>query len=529
VTVAVGIPQQAITNAEVKMKVTEGRLAAINVTGNRWFSSNNVMRALPSLHPDMLLNSHVFQRELDSANASRDRQIYPVIGPGPDPGTSELTLKVKDRLPWHARLELNNQATPGTPDMRANFSSQYDNLWNLEHQAGVQYSFAFQQFDSGPYNLTPLDDPLIANYSAYYRLPLGRASSVQEEVDASPSRFGFDELTHQFRLPPPANRPTLTVYASRSVSDTGTQFGTPTNIVHTPLLTIDSVDSGENITLNEGFGARLSVPLPPVTKLTGTVTFGFDFKRYRLTSNNTNNFPTGFVFTNQFGPYTNSQTVSSPQPTAHAAVDYLPLNVGLNTSLPDDWGTTFFNANVNFNPFTFLSGDKEFARAGYTTNTHANFVTVQAGVNREQKIYQEWSVLLHADGQWANNPLFSNEQFGMGGTTGVRGYSEGESYGDNGWRVMIEPRTPLINIGMADGDVPCWLRSSVFLDYGETSLLEQRASSVNHLRFMGTGWGLTASIGTHLDARLLVAFPLIATPTTRVGDVHVYFAVGAQF
>ena len=97
VTVSVGLPQQKLTNATVKVKVTEGRLAAINVTGNRYYSSNNVMRSLPSLHTNMLLNSHVLQRELDNANASRDRQIYPVIGPGPEPDTSELTLKVKDQ------------------------------------------------------------------------------------------------------------------------------------------------------------------------------------------------------------------------------------------------------------------------------------------------------------------------------------------------------------------------------------------------------------------------------------------------
>jgi hemolysin activation/secretion protein len=176
-----------------------------------------------------------------------------------------------------------------------------------------------------------------------------------------------------------------------------------------------------------------------------------------------------------------------------------------------------------------LSGDQDFARASYTTNVHSHYVTVQAGANREQKIYKDWSVLLHADGQWANGPLFSNEQYAMGGTTGVRGYSDGESYGDTGWRVMIEPRSPLISIGMVDGDVPFWLRNSVFVDYGETYLLEPLASSISHLRFLGAGWSLTASIGSHLDARLMIAFPLISTPQTPAGDVHIYFGVGAQF
>ena len=65
VTVSVGLPQQKLTNAEVKIKVTEGRLADIQVQGNNYYSTANVRRALPSLHTNMLLNSHVFQRELD--------------------------------------------------------------------------------------------------------------------------------------------------------------------------------------------------------------------------------------------------------------------------------------------------------------------------------------------------------------------------------------------------------------------------------------------------------------------------------
>jgi hypothetical protein len=43
------------------------------------------------------------------------------------------------------------------------------------------------------------------------------------------------------------------------------------------------------------------------------------------------------------------------------------------------------------------------------------------------------------------------------------------------------------------------------------------------------GWNLTANIGSHLDARLTVACPLLATTLTQVGDIHIYFGVGAQF
>ncbi|MEI9864174.1 MAG: helix-turn-helix domain-containing protein [Limisphaerales bacterium] len=160
VTVSVRLPPQKLTNAAVKVQITEAPLAAINVTGNRWFSTDNVLRALPSLHTNMLLNSHVFQRELDLANASRNRQIYPVITPGPEPGTSALTLKVKDVFPLHGRIEVNNDSTPGTPTLRVNSSMQYDNLWDLNHQIGAQYSFSPEQMkENGYFSGTPFDDP----------------------------------------------------------------------------------------------------------------------------------------------------------------------------------------------------------------------------------------------------------------------------------------------------------------------------------------------------------------------------------
>jgi len=538
VTVSVGLPPQKLTNATVKVQVTEGRLAGINITGNRYFSDRNVLRALPSLHTNMLLNSHVFQRELDTANASRDRQIYPVIGPGPEPGTSELTLKVKDRLPLHARLEVNNEYTPNTPDMRANFSAQYDNLWGLEHQVGLQYSFSFNDYrDNHDHSSSPFDDPLIANYSGYYRLPLGHAESVQDRIDANPGRFGYDEVTHRFNLPPASGRPELTIYASRSVSDTGVLLGPLTLVTNLPNLTIYTQNPAENVTLNEGAGVRFSMPLPQLQDLSGTFSLGVDFKRYRLISYNTNDSIAIFHFFDSAGnPLPDSPPQHSPQHQTpqRVALDYLPFNIGINGSIPDQLGTTFFNAQANFNVLSFLSDNTDFARAIGTTNgAHAHYVTLQLGADRVQTIYRDWSVKLHADGQWANTRLFSNEQYGNGGSAGVRGYTDGEFYGDTGWRIAIEPQTPLLNIGMVGNEgheETCWLRSSVFMDYGEAYLLEKPAPGAgNHARLWGAGWSITANIGSHFDARLTVACPLLATTATPVGDIHFYFGVGAQF
>jgi hemolysin activation/secretion protein/AraC-like DNA-binding protein len=543
VTVSVGLPQQKLTNATVKVQVTEGRLTAINIVGNRYFTSNNIMSALPSLHTGMLLNSRIFQRELDDANLSRDRQIYPVIGPGADTGTSELTLKVKDQLPFHSRLEINNISTPGTPLLRANFNAQYDNLWDLEHQVGIQYGFTPETLKGeNNYIFTPLDDPLIANYSAYYRLPIGGYKSVQNEVNVNPGSFGYNEVTHQFNLPAPTGRPELTFYASRSVSDTGVQYGNPSLVTPSTnqFLKIISEDSGDNVTVNESVGMRLSMPLPQILKISGTFSVGLDLKGYNQVSYNSNNFFSTFTYTNGFQRTNSTTIVSSGQPTRYTTLNYLPFNIGLSGSVPDKFGTTFFNTTLNFNP-GFFSSDSDFGKVAYTTNARASYLTLQLGADREQTIFKGWfkgwSVKLHADGQWANGPLISTEQYAIGGTAGVRGFTDGDAYSDTGWKVMTDLQTPLTDIGMVGNDgheVPVWVRGSVFMDYGEVYRLDEPAPfNQDRKQFWGVGWGFLVNIGNHLDARLAMAFPL-TNPDELSGwnprhNMNIYFGVGAQF
>ena len=489
------------------------------------------MRVLPSLHTNMVLNSQVFQRELDLANANRDRQIYAVLGAGPDPGTTELTLNVHDRFPLHGRMELNNYYTPGTPDLRLNFNLQYNNLWDLDHQIGVQYSFSPQESKtSNLYVDSFFDEPLIANYSAYYRLPLSRPSPLQERIDAEPLSFGYNEATHQVVLPPPSGETDLTIFASRSTSDTGIKYGNPSTVTQGSFITIVSQDTGEDITLNSGLGAQLSVPLQ-MGPVRSTLTFAANLKNYRLSSFNTNNFLITTTITNSSGSQTIQSTVSNGQEPRYSAVDYIPLSVGWNGSVPDKLGTTFLNANLNFNLPNMIANDANtnFGQAAYTTKARADYLTLNLGLSREQVIYKEWSVMLSGDGQLANGPLISNEQFAMGGLPGVRGYIDGQVYRDRGWRVQIEPRTPLINLGMVDETIPFWVRASVFMGYGQTYLMDPPTPASSSERFWGAGWGITASIGDHLDGRFVMGWPLLSIPGLDAGTLHIYFSLGIQF
>ena len=61
------LPQQQITNATVIVQVIEAPITVINVVSNRFYSSNSVMRVLPSSHTNMVLNSQVFPMKIGSA------------------------------------------------------------------------------------------------------------------------------------------------------------------------------------------------------------------------------------------------------------------------------------------------------------------------------------------------------------------------------------------------------------------------------------------------------------------------------
>jgi hemolysin activation/secretion protein len=540
VTVAVGLPQQKLTNQTVKVQVTEGRLAVINVTGNHYFSSNNVMRALPSLHTNTLLNGPIFQAELNRANENRDRQIYPIIGPGLDPGTSALTLRVKDQLPLHAKMDFNNQNSPGTPDLRVNTSAEVDNLWQLNHSLGVQYGFSPQECKTG--SQWPFyDEPLVANYSAFYRLPLGNPSSIENVVADNPGSFGYDEATRRFNLPPSSGAPELNVYGSRSTIDTGLE-----NLLDTTLFDIPDVrqvsqqEVQQGITINQDVGFQLSTPLPQVNSLRSTVSGGLDFKTYEQDNYQTNIF-TFIEYTR--GPNQNLiERVSRDYlatPTTDQQMYYLPLGLNYNASLNNFMGTATLglslSANLWYSSSTLypsstnnLYGVKSLQGITGSSESSGHWVILRPSFSQNIIIHTNWVMTFHADGQWASEPLISTEQFGIGGVNSVRGYHEGEVFGDTGWHLSLEQQTPPLVVGMVHGNQSLIFRGSVYMDLAKAYLIDPEGRPGN-IELWGTGFGFTASVGSHWQARFLFSVPLIGTSITPSDQPYFNFALTSQF
>jgi hemolysin activation/secretion protein len=550
VTVAVGLPQQKLTNATVKVQVTEGRLAAINVAGNHYFSSNNVMRSLPSLHTNMFLNGLIFQAELNRANASQDRQIYPVIGPGPEPDTSELTLNVKDRLPFHAKMELNNQSSPGTSDLRVNSSAVYDNLWQLEHSFGVQYGFSPETYKQGS-QWDFYDQPSVANYSAFYRLPLGNPEPVENMIASNPGSFGYSEATRKFNLPPVSGRSELTFFASRAAIDTGLTTLSSTNLYNIQGNSLDESVIHEDLTEDNDVGFRLSIPLKASADSHSVLSGGLDYKTYKLASSETNVFAlTSAEVDNNTTPPTTNIVHSinySPVPFTVKNLEYLPLSLRYDASWRNSLGTATLglglSANLwysslnsktstdtnNVTTITYLHGVQSLQQITGSTQSSGHWVVINPSFSQDLMIYPDWVTSIRADGQWASEPLISSEQFGAGGVNSVRGYHEGEVFGDTGWHLSLEQQTPPHTVGMVSDNNPLTLRGSVYMDYARVYLLDSPQGRSSSTQLWGAGFGAVASAGSHWQAQFLFSWPLLNTITTPKYQPFFNFALTAQF
>jgi hemolysin activation/secretion protein len=529
-TVGVTLPQQRLTNGMVRVVVVEGKLGHIVVTDNRYFSTDNVLRALPSLTTNILLNTKWFQPELDRANLNQDRQIYPVISPGPEPGTSDLTLKVKDQFPLHSHIEINDKSTPNTPLLRLDTALQYDNLWQRNHQVGLDYNFSPQSMKPDGEAPGFYDQPMLASYSGYYRLPLGSGQGLREDYKNLPVTFGYDEVTHRFNLPPATGNPDLIVYASRANSDTPVLYGPLQTIFTNALAEISSQSAQHTPTINDDAGTRLTVPLREFLGVNSSVQLGLDYKSYEAQTYSTNLTYFDLYALDSFGNrvLVTNQTIRLPNNSQNSFF-YLPLSLRWSGTRPDRTGSTSLSVSENIFLQALSSARSGFQAVAGSPQAGGNYTTLNAGLVRLQNLPGNWSALFNANGQWASEPLISNEQFPLGGLGGVRGYQSGESYGDTGWRLQFDLRAPAVNVGyfpVHDDNVPAYLRCSVFMDYGEAYHLD---STLPAIRQWGTGAGVYLTAGNHFEARLALAYALLATPTTRAGSAQAYFSVGFQF
>ncbi len=133
------IPDQDVVDGVVEVQVIEGRLARIDVEGNRWFSSSYLRDRL-WLGSRTPLSLAPFQEQLQLLQQDRRiERINAELRPGDQRGESLLNVRVADRNPFHASFDVNNYQTPLVGPVRGIGTVIHDNLTGRGDPLSVSY------------------------------------------------------------------------------------------------------------------------------------------------------------------------------------------------------------------------------------------------------------------------------------------------------------------------------------------------------------------------------------------------------
>jgi hemolysin activation/secretion protein len=220
-TVTVEIPEQDARSGIIVLRATENKVGRLRVKGSRYFSLEQIKKAAPSLAEGSLPNFNDITREIVALNTWTDRRVTPTLRPGVEPGTVDIDLEVKDTLPLHGSIELNNRYSADTTPLRLNGGLSYTNLW----QAGHTFGFNFQ---IAPENT---DDAKV--YSAFY----------------------------QMRFP---QLPALSLILQGTKQDSN----------------VSTLGGAAVAGRGEILGARAVITLPPRPDFYHSLTFGYDYKKF---------------------------------------------------------------------------------------------------------------------------------------------------------------------------------------------------------------------------------------------------------
>ena len=355
--VLVDIPEQSVSDGSVWLRVTESRISHLRITGTHYYSPRDLAVQLESLQAGNRLQLPAIQMDLNAASAAYpERSLVPVLRPGATPGTVEMEIKVKDQLPLHGSLEINDRFGENTSRWRSSVSLGYSNLWQKGHALTIQYQTAPEIPDevkvwSGTYLIRQLSSPAI-----------------------------------------------YALYAVDSRSDTAA------------LGDISVIGDGRI------YGLRWINPRSSADGTSRSITLGIDYK----------NFGESLVLQG-------SDTQSTP-------ISYLSFSAAYSRSHFEAERSSKFDVSTVFGVRGLANSVDEFASKRWLAQP--NFIYLRAGFEISRPLFLGSSVQLAIDGQVADSPLISNEQYTAGGSDTVRGYHESQALGDDGARVSVELHTP---------------------------------------------------------------------------------------
>lgn len=284
----------------------------------------------------------------------------------------------------------------------------------------------------------------------------------------------------------PFRRGAFALYGVRSRNNYGTIAGAP----------------GLGVTGNSDIvGLRYVMPMPGLNDYSHSLAAGFDYKDVK-----------------QWVKLAGSPDSASP-------IRYAPLTATYTGNLIGASSTTTMEMGAVLGVRGFL-GDDDTAFAAKREGASGSFSVLKIGFEHNQS-FSGWGVRGRLDLQLASDPLISNEQFSAGGADSVRGYLEGEEFGDDALRLSLQLSTPSISLA---GRGSSWKLAGVaFYEGVQLHTQKARYPTPAYKLIRGTGFGMRLKGPKDTALELDVAQAQDDAATTHAGDYRIHGRFSVAF
>lgn len=462
-TVQVYVPEQELTHGVVRLQVTEGVIGKVSISGNKYFDSDNVRATLPSLVVGKAPNMRQISEDIQLANENPAKQIEVTLGVSEDEGKVDAKVNVTEDDPEKFILTLDNTGTSATGKLRAGFAYQNANVGNGDQVMTVAYT------DSP-------DKPKgvkVEVYSFAYRIPFYR---IGDSLDI--------------------------IYGKSSVNTPSAQA---------TGFSLNGKGDVVGLRWNHYFARR--------GEYTSKLIAGFDYKYINTRCVNP---VTDAVFdidppapgNATCTPYTLrpfSATYTGQRQSPGRILDY-SLGVYQNWATGTRYAFTTASGAAGLDRYSVMSNDGNGVAKRATPD---GFNYLKATFSYLHALPADWAMRAAINGQYSRTALPASEQFGIAGSTAVRGFNERAVSMDSGYFVNLEVYTPEL---AKDAGLPGSLKAIGFYDFGRSfNHLGSRNADLGVGPFekagiASIGAGLRYAIGKDVSLRADLARILDAGP-----------------
>jgi hemolysin activation/secretion protein len=260
-------------------------------------------------------------------------------------------------------------------------------------------------------------------------------------------------------------------------------------------------------------GARGVITLPTKGELFHTLSVGADYKKF-------------------------DQTLSLGSDSFSSPVTYVPLVASYGATWQGEGRLTQFNATITTGLRGIGSDPQDFDIKRFKAT--GSFAHLRGDVSHTHTLPGDGQLFVKVQGQLADQPLVSSEQFSLGGLDTVRGYLESEALGDFGVAGTVELRSP--NLGQHfEQSLPNppgepvkfnmfddW-RVFAFFDAGRVRIKAPLAEQQQQFDLASYGFGTRFKVLQYMNGVVLVGVPLTDQQVTIANDPRVSFRLWGEF